>query len=36
MNDPEYICRSIGYFLSFLEIVVPVLGLLWIARRVAK
>ena len=40
-NEPEgemsdYVCRSIGYFLEFLTMTVPVLSLVIFAWRVSK
>jgi len=36
LNDPSEVCRSIGYFLDFLTMTVPVLSLALIARRIAR
>ena len=36
LNDPSAVCRSLGYFLDFLLMTVPVLSLALIARRIAR
>jgi len=36
LHDPDAVCRSIGYFLDFLTMTVPVLSLVLIARRIAR
>jgi hypothetical protein len=36
LHDPTAVCRSIGYFLDFLAITVPVISLALIARRIAR
>ena len=36
MSDHAYVCRSIGYFLEFLTMTVPVLSLVIFAWRVSK
>ena len=36
LHDPQFICRSIGFFLDFLTLTVPVLSLALIARRIAR
>jgi len=36
LHDPTAVCRSLGYFLDFLAITVPVISLALIARRIAR
>jgi hypothetical protein len=36
LNDPASVCRSIGYFLDFLTMTVPVLSLAIFAWRIAR
>ena len=36
LNDPSAVCRSLGYFLDFLLMTVPVLSLALLARRIAR
>jgi len=36
LHDPAAVCRSIGYFLDFLTITVPVISLAILARRIAR
>ena len=36
MSDLDYVCRSVGYFLEFLTMTVPVLSLVIFAWRVSK
>jgi hypothetical protein len=36
LHDPQNVCRSLGYFLEFLTITVPVISLALIARRIAR
>ena len=36
LNDPAAVCRSLGFFLDFLTMTVPVLSLALIARRIAR
>ena len=36
LNDPSAVCRSLGYFLDFLTMTVPVLSLALIAWRIAR
>jgi len=36
LNDPSAVCRSIGYFLDFLTMTVPVLSLAIFAWRIAR
>jgi len=36
LNDPSAVCRSIGYFLDFLVMFVPVLSLAILGRRIAR
>jgi len=35
-HDPSAVCRSIGYFLDFLTITVPVISLAIFAWRIAR
>ena len=36
LNDPAAVCRSLGYFLDFLTMTVPVISLVFVARRIAR
>ena len=36
LTDPSAVCRSLGYFLDFLLMTVPVLSLALLARRIAR
>lgn len=36
LHDPAAVCRSLGYFLEFLTMTVPVLSLALLARRIAR
>ena len=36
LTDPSAVCRSLGYFLDFLTLTVPVLSLVFVARRIAR
>ncbi len=36
LTDPASVCRSLGYFLDFLILTVPVLSLALLARRIAR
>lgn len=36
LHDPQTICRSIGYFLDFLSLTVPVVSMALLARRIAR
>jgi len=36
IHDPAAVCRSIGYFLDFLTLTLPVISLALIARRIAR
>ena len=36
LTDPSSVCRSLGYFLDFLFITVPVISLVLVARRIAR
>jgi len=36
LHDPQSVCRSIGYFLTYLGTVAPLIGLAWITWRIAR
>ena len=36
LHDPQSVCRSIGYFLTYLGTIAPILGLAWITWRIAR
>lgn len=36
LHDPQTICRSIGFFLDFLTLTVPVVSMALLARRIAR
>jgi len=36
LYDPSAVCRSLGYFLDFLAMTVPVISLALLARRIAR
>ena len=36
LHDPQTICRSIGYFLDFLSLTVPVSSMALLAWRIAR
>jgi hypothetical protein len=36
LNDPQNVCRSLGYFLDFLTIFVPPVALAFTAWRIAR
>jgi hypothetical protein len=36
LNDPDAVCRSIGYFLDFLTLTVPVISMAIFAWRIAR
>ena len=36
INDPQSVCRSIGYFLTYLGIMAPLIGLAWATWRLSK
>ena len=36
LHDPQFVCRSIGYFLTYLGTIAPILGLAWITWRIAR
>lgn len=36
LHDPQTICRSIGYFLDFISLTVPVVSMALLARRIAR
>ena len=36
LTDPSAVCRSLGYFLDFLTMTVPVISLVLLARRIAR
>lgn len=36
LTDPSAVCRSLGYFLDFLTMTVPVISLVLVARRIAR
>lgn len=36
LTDPAAVCRSLGYFLDYLTLTVPVLSLALLARRIAR
>jgi hypothetical protein len=36
LNDPASVCRSIGYFLTYLGTIAPLVGLAWATWRLSK
>jgi hypothetical protein len=36
LHDPQNVCRSLGYFLDFLTMTVPVISLAIFAWRIAR
>jgi hypothetical protein len=36
IDDPQYVCRSLGYFLQYLSIVAPLVVVAWVTRRIAR
>jgi hypothetical protein len=36
LNDPQSVCRSLGYFLTYLGTVAPLVGLAWATWRIAR
>jgi len=36
LHDPASVCRSIGYFLQYLGIITPLVGLAWATWRLAR
>jgi hypothetical protein len=36
LHDPQSVCRSIGYFITYLGTIAPILGLAWITWRIAR
>jgi hypothetical protein len=36
INDPQSVCRSIGYFITYLGIITPLVGLGWATWRLAR
>jgi hypothetical protein len=36
INDPQTVCRSIGYFLQYLATIAPLVGLAWATWRLAR
>lgn len=36
LNDPAAVCRSLGYFIQYLTTMLPLLGLAWATRRLAR
>jgi hypothetical protein len=36
LNDPAAVCRSIGYFITYLGTIAPIVGLAWITWRIAR
>jgi hypothetical protein len=36
LNNPQEVCRSLGYFIQYLGIITPILALAWITWRVAR
>ncbi len=36
LNEPQSVCRSIGYFLTYLGIITPIIALAWITWRIAR
>jgi len=36
LHDPQTICRSIGFFLDFLTLTVPVISMSLLAWRIAR
>jgi len=36
LHDLESVCRSIGYFIQYIGIIAPLVGLAWITWRIAR
>jgi hypothetical protein len=36
LNDPESVCRSLGYFIQYIVTIAPLVGLAWITWRIAR
>ena len=36
IHDPQSVCRSIGYFIQYLSIITPLVGLAWLTWRIAR
>jgi len=36
INNPQEVCRSLGYFLTYLGTIAPLVGLAWITWRIAR
>ena len=36
IDDPQSVCRSLGYFLQYLSIVAPLVVVAWVTRRIAR
>ena len=36
LNDPQSVCRSLGYFIQYLSIITPLVGLAWATWRLAR
>jgi hypothetical protein len=36
LNDPQEVCRSIGYFITYLGTIAPIVGLAWATWRIAR
>lgn len=36
LHDPQSVCRSLGYFIQYLSVITPLVGLAWITWRLAR
>jgi len=36
LNNPQEVCRSIGYFIQYIAIIAPIVGLAWATWRIAR
>jgi hypothetical protein len=36
LHDPAAVCRSIGYFITYLCTIAPIVGLAWITWRISR
>jgi hypothetical protein len=36
LHDPQTVCRSLGYFLTYLGTIAPLVGLAWATWRLAR
>ena len=36
LNDPQSVCRSLGYFIQYIGTITPLVGLAWLTWRLAR